>query len=59
MGSDVELFPCLTLSDNTGNTAMLLLATPNFTSGMNVPLSDISYHRAEEAGLCKITPFIT
>ena len=32
------------------NTAILPLYTQNFTTGMNAPLSDISYHRAEEAG---------
>ena len=31
----------------------LPLDTLNFTSGMNAPLSDISYHRAEEACLWK------
>ena len=35
------------------NTAILPLDTPNFTLGMNAPLSDISYHHAEEAGLWK------
>ena len=31
------------------NTACLPLDTPNFTSGMDAPLSNISYHHAEEA----------
>ena len=35
------------------NTAVSLLDTPNFTLGMDAPLSDISNHRAEEVGLCK------
>ena len=34
-----------------GSTASLLLDTPKFTSGMDTPLSDISYHCTEEAGV--------
>ena len=44
-----EQFLYLSLRD----TAILPLNTPNFTSGMDAPFSDISYHGAKEACLWK------
>ena len=48
-----EQFVCLTLSDDIENYCYLTAGHIEIHLGMSTPLSDISYHHAEEASLWK------